>query len=159
MHKETQQSLAEENEALRRQLTAFQALIQPPPIAATAAPIATRWQGVHWKTVVERHKSYVVSAALADGEDVPLLDLEEPNTAEVSTLELAGRAPSDIHLLLALLAPAARIERAAAALIECWAALEAPTPLDREMTLLASAVAPTRTAALALGRGELFEEF
>ena len=152
-------SLRKENEDLRRQLGAYQALIEPPPPPPEAGPIATRWQDVRWKAQIARDGGYLVSAILYDDAGgYPVLHLDEPNAAETAAIQLAAQAPADIRVLLEVLAAYERLQRVGRTLVERWADSREPTSFDLELAALSVQLRRERRALLGRGVGELFED-
>lgn len=154
--------LREENDNLRRQLGAYQALIAPPPEPPPPGPIATRWQDVRWRATIERDGGYLVAARLYnDAGGYPIFDLDEPSAAEAAALQLAAQAPSDIRALLDVLRAYERLQNVGRQLIERWTETREATPLDLELAALAVQLRPSaaqRRADIARGVGELFED-
>lgn len=152
-------NLRQENDDLRRQLKAYQALIEPPPPPAEAGPIARRWQDVRWRAQIARDGAYLVSAILYDDTDgYALLHLDEPSRAEAATIQLLEQAPGDIRVLLDVLAAYERLQKVGRTLIDRWADSREPTPFDLELAALSVQLRQERRTLLARGIGELFED-
>lgn len=152
-------NLRTENAALRQQLSAYQALIEPPRMGGNAEPIAARWHAVRWHAAIVQDGTYTVRAALYDeNADTPIFELEEPRPDEVVAVQLAAQAPDDIRVLLEVLRAYERLQRVGRVLIEHWMNIRDQTPLDLDLAALAVQLRQEERTLLGQGLGQLFED-